>query len=368
MFILSRYIDAYEHSSSSVTAINKSKTIPSPHPKRLRVGLVRLAVAVAKTMHSNPIGKAEFFFAVQEQISALQRHTASHSTNPRNLRLKESYFYRNLGLRDFSKSTIEGQYAQAINFLFFQDILGIPALLDFDWYCRDKIIPQLDQGISRPDFVACERNGYWLIESKANLESNSVKTKLREGLLQCASGQTHLMANGHAAPVRSYSSLVSFRLSNSNEDTVIHYADPEHAPNQREFDALGFLRTYYEIALKAIGYPENPKEIWESDNALLLQNSSEYLGRQFYDVSSDDSGGVLFSELQRDRVPEFYYAGIDIGIIAALRDGDLQLYFSLVSQLKERTAELNRDQYANEPDWPEESELFVDGTYIEAIW
>lgn len=365
MLITNRLIDALEYSSAAIKTKNNVKAKPYNNPRKiLRINLVRLASAIAKTMHSNPIGRLEFLFAVFEQISALQRHTASFSKNPSNLRLRDDYFMKNRGLRDFSKSTLEGQYAQGISFLFFQDLLGVPALLDFDKYCRDEKIPELGGQSSRPDFIGCKKpNEYWIVESKANLESTSIKQELREGLEQCDDGKTHLTANGQATPTCSYCSLVSFRLENSSEDTTIHYADPKNEPNGREFNSLKFLRSYYENALLSLGYEGNPQDIWSSDNAELFKSEFEYLGRNFYYLRAYRPTQPLFLASPG---PRSYNAGISVDIIRALKSGDLEDYFNLVNIFHKHVSDINEKVQENQ-EWVED-ELFVDGTLINTSW
>ena len=197
MLILNRFLDVDEYSFASIVGTKKASPIKS-RARGLRVNLIRLATAIAKTMYCSRASRVELPFMVAEQISALQRHTSSFALDG-NLRLTDRHFGK-LGLRDFSKTTIEGQYAQGLCFLFAQDVLEIPALIDFDLFCSDFGITALGSNFSKPDFVACQNpHGYWLVESKGSLESDSIKTALRKGIKQCDSGATHLISQGLAA-------------------------------------------------------------------------------------------------------------------------------------------------------------------------
>lgn len=365
MLISSRFIESFEYKSNEISKTDHVKAITiTTKPKKLRVNAVRLAAAVAKTMHSNKIHPIEFFFATGEQISALQRHTASFSTNNNNLRLRDTYFYKNRGLRDFSKTTIEGQYAQGINFLFFQDILGQPAIIDFDKYCRDEGIAELPSGSSRPDFIGYKNGSYWILESKANLESNSVKPELRDGLLQCDAGKTHLTNNGLAAPARSYCALVSFHLESSQKDTIIHYCDPTSPRNNREFDAIKFLKRYYETTLSALGYRNPPEEIWLPNWHPRRNAQFEHNGMNYLKINGGNNFDRLF-RFSSWRPRAIGHVGISTDILDAIRNENLDYYNKLTRIFQEQieTPDINNDVYFDEP----ESELFVDGTLVTEI-
>lgn len=375
MLILSRFLDVCEYELAPVMVVNSKPVTPiKTELGGFRINLVRLATAIAKTMHCAEVRNVELPFMVAEQISALQRHTASFPPfSKRNLRLTDRHFGE-FGLRDFSKTSVEGQYAQGLSFLFAQDYLGIPALIDFDRFCIDMGIAPLGSTSSRPDFVACQNSaGYWLVESKGSLESDSVKPELRKGVNQCLAGAAYLAAQGIPAPKKTYTTLASFRTKSSRKSTRLCYVDPDVPEDGGAFDPLKFLRAYYERVLEALGYADDATRIWTEAQAPLFRQEFESLGGRYYQIASDDRGGPLFWALQDRRfftAPDLYSAGVAKKVIDALVRGNVQEYFALIPGFQEQVSRVTRVAKVAEADLESpasDQEFFVDGTVVQTF-
>lgn len=365
MPFLNCFLDTHEYALADVTAATRTPIQPTVNqPRGLRVSAVRLATAITKTQHSQPLRRGPLIWVTLEHMSALQRHmTASAPYTQGNLRLKAGYFDRT-GLRDFSKTTKEGEYAQGLNFLFAQDVLKVPALVDYDHFCDEMKVPRLKANSSKPDFVGCENGqGYWLIESKGNLESSSVKTELKKGISQCELGADHLIAHSLPAPQKSYTTLVSFRNNYSALPTRICYVDPEYPDNGQPFETLQFLRSYYEKVIVALGFTGDVASIWANPERTFPRDQFEASGIVYYRIARNED---LFPNWF-DEKPLVFRSGVSRNVIMALARGELETFYALIPRFSEQLDQLNRTLKEMDKDalstWQGE-EFFIDGTVV----
>ncbi|MDT9678123.1 hypothetical protein F6R97_26740 [Pseudomonas sp. JV414] len=371
MLLLNCFLDTYEYANSDVLALSKSKINPiRSQPRGLRVSLVRLATAIAKTQHCQPLKRFVLPFVVLEQISALQRHMVSHGTGAeRNLRLNERFFGK-YGLRDFSKTSTIGEYAQGLSFLFAQDCLKVPALVDFDHFCDTTGVPRITSNLSKPDFVGCQNSrGYWLIEAKGNLESTSIKTELRKGVGQCELGAAHLIKSGLTTPQKSFTTLVSFRDQKSSNQTRLCYVDPEFPDDGRRFNTAQFLRNYYEDVIRALGFLGYIGDVWDNPDAAFSHNVFEESGVAYYRIFTNDSDRAVIPPPRRTPCfnPRGYYiSGVSRDVINALAKRDVEAFFALIPSFNSQVESLNLKMQATDAtvDLWEAPETFIDGTFV----
>ncbi|MCK9685718.1 hypothetical protein [Scleromatobacter humisilvae] len=243
-----------EHASTGVRSRDGSVLGPGSIDGALNAGSLRIAGAIAKTIYANPtpsLGtKATLSMQSFASVQWLSRATAGSS----NLRLVAQHVQSDLGVRDFSRSSRVGEYGQGLCSIFIQDHLHVPIVLDFGVLCGLLGIPVPSKSVKHPDFAGWLGPEYWLVESKASLAQSSVKTELREGLIQCDAGATHIAANGGWLPTRSYSVLTAFQTDAAADDTAVHFADPSRRGGRIPDDIHDrVVRHYYRSAFTALG-------------------------------------------------------------------------------------------------------------------
>ncbi|HEY8907628.1 MAG TPA: hypothetical protein VIM63_16505 [Rhodoferax sp.] len=258
MFFGTKTVDVIEFSSAATRVVNKGlKLTPlvlAMPWMPVSFGPLRLVGEWVKSVHANDLPSfMDDAWAKLEATSTCQRLTAP--TLPHtgtNLRLRERLVGELDGIRDFSKSTRIGEYGQAVCLIFVQDKLHYPIVFDFDIFCSLAgvgVIPKTD---SKPDFVGWDGEQFVLVESKASLGSDAIKTTLREGLLQCDAGSTHLAAAGFV-PAASYCVLTTFQMDTVGKNSCVNFADPEGEPSTPDGTHMRVVNAYYRNALQALG-------------------------------------------------------------------------------------------------------------------
>jgi len=156
-----------------------------------QTNLIRIAYATARTLCSFHADNKELYFDV---ISSILSHLNFIEPNDHrtSFLLKRDRLNR---LRDFSQTGRTGELAQGINYLFVQERLDYPFIIDYHLFC-DRLSITIDG--RTPDFVLLDKNltKIGLFESKGEAAIlDTVKGKLSSAMKQLVSGKQNLLLN-----------------------------------------------------------------------------------------------------------------------------------------------------------------------------
>ncbi|MEN7547802.1 hypothetical protein AAG747_07775 [Rapidithrix thailandica] len=154
-------------------------------------------------------------------------------------------------VRDFSKTSGIGQIAQGVNFLFAQEILKFPIVVDFESFIKNKNSHAEITG-PRPDFILHKdntvENNIALLESKGQYNpplTSSTKIVLKKALKQCENGRLIISNNLPMYNIsKTFGTAVIFYNEQSSESSKIQYVDPEY-PNENSTNNLDLIRYHY---------------------------------------------------------------------------------------------------------------------------
>ena len=153
-------------------------------------------------------------------------------TIPFLLNSKDEYLtmnHKNINiLRDFSKSSRNGEIAQGINYYFAKKYLDAYAIYDFKYYVNNRMKIGAKGKGKTPDYVLCYSDKtIGLMESKGTLIRNP-SVYMENGNEQCYEGKIRLPGVSNT-----YVSTVSFAKSSKQmkRKTCLFIADPENSEN-----------------------------------------------------------------------------------------------------------------------------------------
>lgn len=204
-------------------------------------------------------------------------------------------------LRDFSKSSRNGEIAQGINYYFSKKYLGAYAIYDFKYYAdvRRKIRPKCKG--KTPDYVLCySDNTIGFIESKGTLIKNPSKY-MESGNEQCSEGKNHL-----PGVANTYVSAVSFATSSPHmtRKTCLYIADPEN--NEKYLDNNIEYNNNYEYS-KLFYFVGNK-------NATLKLMNGQQLEKDDFDYTKKQDGEIIIATVDNDKLISSHAKKIEIGI------------------------------------------------------
>ncbi|WP_150625340.1 hypothetical protein [Pandoraea captiosa] len=246
-------IDLKEYRSSSVSAKSGQavlKTYPGTpdFPPSFKFSFFRLAVGIAKTVLTRDPEDDDLIKQVRSSLYQLDSTIASDTSDLRLVsRFRKKY-------RDFSKDSRMGELAQAVSFIFAQEVLGHPIVMDFHGFLDCQGIAEMSARDAAPDFALLLKDGVripWLLESKGsspNSKSFAVKSKLKEALDQCDSGDNHLFANTQPVPYCSARSFGTKLMASEETDawpSFLAFCDPENGGEQGMPSAIRAANRYY---------------------------------------------------------------------------------------------------------------------------
>lgn len=227
---------------------------------------LKIAYATARTLCSYHIDQKEFYFDI---VASLATHFNFFEANKMNyLKIKKERYER---LRDFSKTSRIGELAQGVNYLFLQDRLDYPYIIDFHLFCKKNGIP-----LSRktPDFVVLKKNlrETGLFESKGEgAPRNAVKTKLR-GAMNQLNAVTNIYAN-KLIPVCS-------RFEYNAKNSSINYCNIDETCEDLNIDDLNLklFKQHYASWFYLIGDFDRADQLVNqtSFNNLNIDNEQRY--------------------------------------------------------------------------------------------
>jgi hypothetical protein len=157
------------------------------NPKRefnFHTSEIEIAYATARTLCSYHIDQEEYYYDI---IASLFTHFNFINSSGSYLKLKKERYER---LRDFSKTARVGELAQGINYLFVQERLKYPFIIDYHLFCKKNGIRVTGK---TPDFVVLSNDlkQIGLFESKGNgTNANKVIERLKSAITQLTSAKS----------------------------------------------------------------------------------------------------------------------------------------------------------------------------------
>lgn len=242
-------LQVVEYDCTSVRTGRRMKKVGAN--QKLSVSPIRLSVALARTILSTNPSNTELFLQILSSFFEIQSLIETHNKKlclTKNTRSK---------YRDFSLTGRVGELAQAINFLFAQDILKYPLVVDYEGYLINSLNITPVHG-STPDFILSnlKSKNMTLFESKGSHPkgyNDKLKTTLKKGLDQCELAKQFLVNNKIFNVQNTYASGVWFATPNSNWDSHISYSDPTWEQEKIDFDYKSIFRYHYASWFSMIG-------------------------------------------------------------------------------------------------------------------
>ncbi len=331
--------------------------------KTLEFSSYRLYVATARSILSRDLSNLDLLYEV---VSCYFRFKPIINKSHDNLRLNEKNI---TNLRDFSKSTRVGEIAQGVTYLFSQDILKQPIIVDFDGFIKNKK-PKATYKGQTPDYIIQKDPNFEvsLIESKGHFVTStnkSTKEKLKNALKQCTNGETIITSILSSYSVKNtYGTCLKLFNEKVPKDieSLLEYVDPEEKINNKEFN-LELVQYHYASMFLLFGNLKIYKKLLNGE-LLIEQDLEEFkeeriIGFKFFTMS-------IFPYFESIIEPQFlllflwgeyefgYHFGIREEIMKLLMGEEISLSNIKLSLNEEHQKEYSNSQY----------EYFNDGTLI----
>jgi hypothetical protein len=240
--------------------------------------LLRISYATARTLCSFHIDNKELYFDI---IASILSHLNFVEPNDsrQSFLLKKDRLNR---LRDFSQTSRTGEMAQGINYLFVQERLDYPYIIDYHLFC-DRLNIKIEG--RTPDFVLLNPllNKIGLFESKSEASvANSVTTKLNDAMKQLMIGKQNLLLNKKLYAKNLYPVCTKF-LFEHPEISTINYCYIAFSDEPVKFSPDDIIKAHYASWFYLVG---------DFTRAQLLSNgenipSLEDVGEVTYDGVTD---------------------------------------------------------------------------------
>ncbi len=267
----------------------------------------KIAYAIARTLCSHHLNYKELYFDIMSSFFSIMN---LFNYNGDYLQLKQSRLNR---LRDFSRTSRIGELAQAVSYLFIQERLGFPYIIDFHLYCEkykcksEKLIS--NKRSKSPDFVILNSDlqNIGLYESKGISQGNTnIKSLLKKALEE----QLEIILKPKTSQLIPV--CTQFGNENSKYDSSINYHFKKIG-NSNSFDKKELFRQHYASWFYLVGDFNRASKLLDNQaiDSFDNQNSNDSIS---YQEGEDDKNNViywvekpLFYEIRLDS----YYFGIN---------------------------------------------------------
>ena len=336
--------------------VNRASTVS----RSMEFSSIKLSIAMARTILSYDPTNLDL---VLQSMSSFFNYQSIINTGGRNLSIVDNIRER---FRDFSLTGRVGELAQALNYIFIQEVLRKPLVVDFEGFLlRRGYLGRYPFNGKAPDFIAgrASSNIISLIESKGacpNEEGIKLKTTLRKGLEQCENGRNYFATNHLPFVVQNtYTSGVWFSTPLNTWNTAIHFADPEYISDEKQIsDPIMLAKYHYASWFTLTGYYRQALELVSNDNITLEdpQETRIINNEKFYVLNLDNYfmdyfyGSYDYASFYR----RFYYKSVRFGIsqrVWRILKGD-------------NSQDIENKEFYFEPISNDDMELFADGTII----
>ena len=219
----------------------KRVSINSPQKTNFSTNILRISYATARTICSYHADQQEFYFDV---ISSFFSHLNFIKTNPigtNDFLLRKDRLNR---LRDFSQKTRIGELAQGVNYLFLQERLNYPFIIDYHLFCNKMKLSVSGQS---PDYVILNSNlkTIGLFESKGEAAKKSnVNGKLQSAFNQLYNAQNVLL-HKNGVPVNKLIPICSKFEFNQGKISSINYCFNSLRNRKSVFNRVDIYKRHY---------------------------------------------------------------------------------------------------------------------------
>jgi hypothetical protein len=327
---------------------------PSPYRNIIRFSFFRLAVASAKTILTRAPLDVDLIKEVRAALYMLDS-----MIDPKVIDFKLTNGFRKK-YRDFSKTGRTGELAQAISFIFSQEILGYPIVIDFDGFLESEKIPQIDPDLKTPDFALLFKNGEKkpsLLESKGTCPpkfTNSVKSQLKMALDQCRTGECHIYAN--AKPTyqikNSFGTLISASESQDKWKSGLKFCDPEANVIETVNFPMDAARRYYSAWLVLARRPGLARKLFTSkleiDDINIENNSTTVNNIQYIAFKPSKNKFDVFTPLlsisndkEKRKLPKNWLIRMDI--LKSIINNDINAFSKIMEELSQQQVDYNNE-------------------------
>ena len=270
------YVSIYGHGHHRFSLPNhKFEVFKYSHPFKLKTRIIerdfetnqlRVAYGTARTLCSFHLDNKELYF---DLIASLISHFNFITKNNQDyLQIFKSRYER---LRDFSKTTRLGELAQGVNYLFTQERLNYPYVVDFH-FCHQLVYGSSYSEKSTPDFFVLKEDfsDTGLMESKGEgAKRNAVTSKLKSALAQLEKVLSPSV--DYLIPM-----CVRFEYETVVKKSTINYSVIKKIRDYDENFKLRILRLHYASWFYLVGDFKRVEQLLSIEGFEDLENDSTY--------------------------------------------------------------------------------------------
>ena len=185
-------------------------------------------------------------------------------------------------IRDYILSTRTGELAPAIGYLFAQERLNKPFIVDFAGLVEDE-----ESGATVPDMIAASPTGeITFIESKGSKDIRN-KGKLRDAIMQSESAAT--LVDGAVDDF--YGLFISIPKADADYPASIHYTCTINEGQREAHDIRQLMFKHYASWFMLLGFQEAAEHLANGESILLKKPKKEamFKKKKYYVLDASDS-------------------------------------------------------------------------------
>ncbi|WP_413363805.1 hypothetical protein [Lysinibacillus sp. 3P01SB] len=185
-------------------------------------------------------------------------------------------------IRDYILSTRTGELAPAIGYLFAQEQLNKPFIVDFSGQMEDEAAKA-----AVPDMIAASSTGeITFIESKGSKDTRN-KGKLRDALIQSESAATLV----EGAVDDFYGLFISIPKADADYPASIHYTSTINEGQRKAHDLRRLMFKHYASWFMLLGFQEEAERLADGENIMIKRPKKEVMvkKKKYYLLDTSDS-------------------------------------------------------------------------------
>ena len=185
-------------------------------------------------------------------------------------------------IRDYILSTRTGELAPAIGYLFAQEQLNKPFIVDFSGQMEDEAAKA-----AVPDMIAASSTGeITFIESKGSKDTRN-KGKLRDALIQSESAATLV----EGAVDDFYGLFISIPKADADYPASIHYTSTINEGQRKAHDLRRLMFKHYASWFMLLGFQEEAERLADGENIIIKRPKKEVMvkKKKYYLLDTSDS-------------------------------------------------------------------------------
>lgn len=191
-------------------------------------------------------------------------------------------------IRDYILSTRTGELAPAIGYLFAQEQLSKPFIVDFSGLMEEE-----PAKVTVPDMVAASPTGeITFIESKGSKDIRN-KGKLRDALLQSESAATLV----EGAVDEFYGLFISIPKADADYPASIHYTSTINEGQRKAHDVRRLMLKHYASWFMLLGFQEAAEKLADGKPMMLKKPKKEVVVKKKKYYLLDASNSLFFNAI-----------------------------------------------------------------------